>query len=267
MNVFSLPAKIREQVEPLVADEPAVSIARMRGSVGGTSGEGYIVALADRMYIYSRSLGEYEYTLREFCYKGDIQLLEVREERFSLILELISGTGEKLDMKFAKYQDENIVPIVRQWQSGTGAGGEPRAAAAPARVPEPGQVAPGMDSYVCGVTVLIFIAAVDGEIDPAEEEYILRFSGGDNAVFQAAHSYYENHEYEELLGAIGNLDDQQKFCILANAIDLAMADGVLHKNEQDLVSGFAAATGITEDDMNRIRDTLLVKNQVSVLTG
>lgn len=267
MNVFSLPAKIREQVEPIVASEPAVSIARMRGSVGGSSGEGYVVALADRMYLYSRSLGEYEYTLREFYYRGDIQLLEIREERFSLMLELTSGTGEKLDMKFAKYQDENIVPIVQQWQAATGSA--PTAAPSPAPEAAPQEMAAGgaIDPYVGAVALLIFIGTVDSEIDPAEEEYILRFSGGDNAVFQAAHSYYENHEYEDLLAVIGGLDEQQAMCVLANAMDLAMVDGVLHKNEQDMISRFAKKMAIAENDVNRIRDTLLVKNQTSVLAG
>ena len=263
MNVFSLPAKIREQVEPILESSTVVAIARMRGSLGGSSGEGYIVALDDRMYVYSRSLGDYEYTQHEFYYMGDIQLLEMREERFSLMLELTSSKGEKLDMKFAKYQDENIVPIVQQWRSATGTAGQ---GPAPAAAPAAGEV-PGMDPYVAGIAVLIFVAAVDNEIDPAEEEYILRFSGGENAVFQAAHSYYENHEYEELLAAIGVLDEQQKMCILANAMDLAMADGVLHKNEQELVTAFAEKVGISEDNVNRIRDTLLVKNQISVLAG
>ena len=124
-----------------------------------------------------------------------------------------------------------------------------------------------LSPYVCGVAVLIFIAAVDEEIDPAEEEYIMRFSGGDNEVFQAAHRYYNEHEYEELMAAAGHLDHQQRLCVLANAMDLAMADGVLHKNEQEMVARFAEAAGLTEADITQIRDTLLVKNQVSVLAG
>ena len=267
MNVHSLPAKVRELVAPILESSPAVSIARMRGSLGGSSGEGYIVAVSDRIYLFSRTLGEYEYSIRELYYKGDIQLLAIQEEKFSLMLVATTGTGEELSMKFAKYQDENLLPIVEQWQQASGnvpaaAPSVQEAPAAPAAVSE-GALSP----YVAGVAVLIFVAAVDEDIDPAEEEYILRFAGGRSETFQAAYDYYSEHEYDELLAAMTEMDRQQKFCVLANAMDLAMADGVLHKSEQEVVAKFAQAADISENDITHIRDTLLVKNQVSVLIG
>ena len=75
----------------------------------------------------------------------------------------------------------------------------------------------------------------------------------------------ENRTFEDLLSELTYIDQPQKLCILANIMEICMKDGVLRTSEQNLIAQFATAMDLTDEVVQTIRDTLLIKNQTSVL--
>lgn len=63
----------------------------------------------------------------------------------------------------------------------------------------------------------------------------------------------------------GALDEMQSLCMLANLLAVAMVDGKLEIEEQDLIDRFRVALEIPEVDHERIYSVLLCKNDLSVL--
>jgi uncharacterized tellurite resistance protein B-like protein len=112
---------------------------------------------------------------------------------------------------------------------------------------------------------MMHVAASDNELAKEENEYIHKACFNDNKILGAACEYYKKYSYDELLEIFPELDRQQALCIMANLIDLAMADGVLHSEQQKMVWKFAKAAGLSNSDYEEFREFLLVKNQVTVL--
>ena len=264
MNLDSLPAKVRTGLEPLLKGRKPVSIARMSGAVDAESGEGYVVALKDCLYVFSRTLGSYEYSMRKLSYAEDIELLVIRKENYGIVMEVTTATGTMI-MKFAAYQENLLQPVLKQWGAAKGLESGASATAIVRLIEK--EDARELSPYVTAAAWLIFVASIDGDINDAEDGYIRRFCGNDERILKKAFAYYESHEKEDVLNLVAVMDRQQKLCILANAMDLAMSDGVLHRIEQDLNSRYARAANLSDNDVARVRDILLVKNQLSALYG
>ena len=111
------------------------------------------------------------------------------------------------------------------------------------------------------------MATVDGDISAEEDKYIKRFCGDDNTILNPAYEYYKDHDITDLLVILTDMDHQQKMCAFANIMDISMVDGILHKVEQEMMLKYAHAVGLSDDDIGRVREILLIKNQISVLCG
>ena len=61
------------------------------------------------------------------------------------------------------------------------------------------------------------------------------------------------------------LRPEQRLCIVLNMIDSAMADGEAEQGEQQLVTQFAEAFGLTEAELTPHFRTLVAKNDRAVL--
>ncbi|MCK5851003.1 MAG: TerB family tellurite resistance protein [Kiritimatiellae bacterium] len=263
MNINSLPTKVKKQIKPILKDETPVSVVRMSGSVDGNTGEGYVIALIDRICLSIRSLGCYDYVMREMFYEKDIELIVLRKEKYNLLMELTVG-GKLLVLKFSSYQEDLLYPIIEQWSKDKGL--EPGASATQIvrlMETEKGVLSP----YAAATALLIFMATADGDISAEEDEYIKRFCGDDKAVLGPAYDYYKGHEFDDLLVILAKMDHQQKMCVFANTMDVSMIDGVLHKVEQEMMLKCARTVGLSDEDIGRVREILLVKNQISVLCG
>jgi len=263
MNIHSLPTKVRKQIKPILKDEKAVSIVRMSGSVDGNTGEGYVIALMDRICLFTRNLGCYDYMMYEMSYEKDIELIVLRKEKYNLLMEL-TVEGRLLVLKFSSYQEDLLRPIIEQWSKGKGLeSGASATQIVRLMETEKGVLSP----YVAATALLIFMATADGDISAEEEKYIKRFCGDDKAILGPAYDYYNGHEFADLLKILTKMDHQQKMCVLANAMDVSMVDGVLHKIEQEMMLKCARTVGLSDEDIGRVREILLVKNQISVLCG
>ena len=111
----------------------------------------------------------------------------------------------------------------------------------------------------------MYIASSDGSISREEDRYILEVFCGNNDILQPALKYYKTHSADQLFESAGSLSDEQKLCILANLIEIAMRDDSYHSVEQVLIRKFMEKARISKDNMKAIANVLLVKNNLSVL--
>ena len=60
------------------------------------------------------------------------------------------------------------------------------------------------------------------------------------------------------------LDERQREVVMANLIDLAMADGSMAGNEKEMLMQYLQAFGISEDKVKPIIETIAVKNNLGI---
>lgn len=118
-------------------------------------------------------------------------------------------------------------------------------------------------AYVLAAMTLI---AADGSIDEEEILYLRRLAKGDaDSVKNAQKVWQANPNLKDLLPLIAAaLDDKQREVVIANLIDLAMADGLLAGAEKELLTLYLQAFNIGEEQVKPIIDVIATKNNSSV---
>jgi len=114
------------------------------------------------------------------------------------------------------------------------------------------------------VAALAFMSASDGDLGPEEQSYIRDICADDPELVKRGVDYYVQHTFEELVDNLPVMDGQQKLCMLANCIEIAMTDGVLEDVEMYMSRHLAAGLGLSEEDHELVTRVLLAKNQLSV---
>jgi len=116
-------------------------------------------------------------------------------------------------------------------------------------------------------TSMIYMMASDGEIDDEEMNYLAvkLYAIGDAEELMSLSQKYSKKQDLEAFQKEANekLTEDQKFTILANLIDILLADGDADEDEQNLFFSFASAFGISEDDVQPYIDIISVKNDLA----
>lgn len=275
MNFSFLPTKIKDEIKKIIADKIPVSLARSSTSIDGETGESYVIAYEDKLLVFSRKLGESSYTHVAGDLGKDVGSVKIRKEGVNTFLDT-DLLGKKYSLKFSSFEEKSLTPIVEQWQKASG--GAPAAETTPKyadaanktetmppSAPDQELVAGELNNYTGLAAALMFVAAVDDEVSPEEDKYIIRCFNNNQKLLKTALEYYKTHSFEELLVALSAMSQDQKLCFLANFMDLGMADGVLHRSEMKIIRQFCDYMDITEDEYATIKQVLLIKNQLSVL--
>jgi uncharacterized tellurite resistance protein B-like protein len=258
MNFSFLPSKIKKELEAVIADKVPVSIARSNASVEGKPGEGYVVAYDDKIFVFSRELGDSNYTQLS-AELGNVAKVGVNKDGINTFLDIDLG-GKQYSMKFSSFEEKNLKLIVDNWISKSGsqsttASPEPEIVAIPTSGGETD----------CNPTVglassMMYIASVDDDISKEEDYYIIAMMGNNKQILQDALTYYKSHTFQQLIADLNDLDNEQKLCFLANMMEVGMKDGVLHTSEMNLMRVFSNAMNITDDQYDTIKQVLLIKN-------
>lgn len=115
-------------------------------------------------------------------------------------------------------------------------------------------------------TSMIYMMASDGEIDDEEINYLavkLYAIGDAEELMSLSQKYSKKQDLESFQKeANEKLTEDQKFTILANLIDILLADGDADEDEQNLFFSFVQAFEISEDDIQPYIDILSVKNDL-----
>ena len=116
-------------------------------------------------------------------------------------------------------------------------------------------------------TSMIYMMASDGEITDEEINYLavkLYAIGDANELMKLSQKYSKKQDLEAFQKeANEKLTDDQKFTVLANLIDLLLADGDADEDEQNLFFSFVEAFGISEEDIQPYIDILSIKNDLA----
>lgn len=118
-------------------------------------------------------------------------------------------------------------------------------------------------AFVLSAMTLI---AADGQIDEEEIFALRRLVKGDTDSIKNAQKVWQaNPNLKDLLPLIAAaLDEKQKEVVLANLIDLAMADGILAGAEKELLTLYLQAFDINEEKVKPIIDVVALKNNTGI---
>jgi uncharacterized tellurite resistance protein B-like protein len=281
MNFSFLPDKVKSSLKEALAGRIPAVIMRASGDILGEPGEGYVIADGKELLLFSRKLGEAGF--REIrATLQDIANFKIEQEGGQSVLVLSIGE-ETFRIKGSNFEIKELDPIMRRWANPdevpaeaakpTGSVSKPTQGAVPTRGGV-AAVAKAADTsalssvtpYIGMAAAMMFIAMADGKVASEEDRYIRHAYRDDLVTLKAALAYFKTHTYAELIKALQPmLDQEQKLCVLANLMDIGMSDGTFRSSEQQMIRDFATAVGLTEDEIETIRQVLILKNKISVL--
>jgi uncharacterized tellurite resistance protein B-like protein len=115
---------------------------------------------------------------------------------------------------------------------------------------------------------MIYIMASDGELADEEMHYLastLQSFGDAEELVRSASKYAKNKDLDTFQKEANKiLSHDQKMTILANLIDLLLADGRAEEEEQELFFSFVHAFGLSEDDIQPFIDVISIKNDFAI---
>ncbi len=268
MNFAFLPEKIKKQITEMAITKSPISIARSSASIEGKSGEGYLVAFCDEILIFSRELGEPNYK-NISANLVDIGKLDIKKEGINTFLNLALG-DKSYSMKFSSFEEDNLKSILEAWST---ISSPQRSVAENSNKKSPNgydtdavTLEEPFSSLIGLAAALMYVASVDGDISKEEDYYIIAIMQNNRIILGAGLAYYKSHSFDDLLLELQGISEDEKLCFLANMMELGMKDGILHRSEMNLVKNFANSMDLDETQYDTIKQVLLIKNKISVLS-
>ncbi len=269
MNFSFLPEKIKKELGEFAADK-LPRVIRLSGTVEGEPGEGYIVSHGGSMLVFSRKLGGDAYARLGGKFGGEVCSVGVRKESLNSFLDFEIG-GRKYSVKVSSFDDSEVAGLCESFKKlAGGADVQPQAAdtAEPQHQQDQfGQSVPELDiaPIVALGAAMMYISAVDKAIFPEEDTYIARVFKSNKRELKEALRIFKSTPYDKFLQGIRRLlSSLQKECVLANMLEIAMQDGSYQTEEQELVEKFVTELQVSRTAYEKLLNTLLVKNNLSV---
>ena len=104
----------------------------------------------------------------------------------------------------------------------------------------------------------------DGEIDDDEVAILQRMDRGNSTAddWNHAHKIWKKKSYVDCIALVaGVLDVEQQKVVLANLIDIAMADGSFDSDEEKLLEAYIEAFSVDMSFIESVVNVVAVKNQ------
>ena len=239
MKFSFLPEEIKNQIDKSLIENEPLALARSNMAIDGHIGESFIVAYEEIFYFFTKAMGSPEFTKIEGTYP-DISEMSVTSDKKNSIITVKIGK-KKHTLKFAPLVQKSLEKVLEKW------------------------LACSLTPFIALLTALMYLAAEDNNVSAEEHKYILNLANDDESVLNIAHDFYQKMHIETLFGVLTKYDEDQQFCIMANLLELAMCDGVLHSQELKLLKQFAKHMDIGNDEYETVKQILLMKNQVGIL--
>ena len=233
-----LPEEIKVDIDESLGEDP-LALARSNMAIDGHMGESFIIGYEDVFYFFSKAMGSQVYTKTEGKY-SDISSLSVSKDDKHSIIQVELGK-KKYTMKFSHLEEPNLVKMQGQWLSFS------------------------LSAYTALLAALMYLASEDDELAGEENDYILKIADGNDDLLEKAHSFYLSQPIDTLYKILGKLTEDQQYCIMANLLELAMCDGVLHADEIKLIKSFAKSMDVDDDQYETVKQVMVMKNQLGIL--
>ncbi|MBU6381185.1 MAG: TerB family tellurite resistance protein [Betaproteobacteria bacterium] len=112
---------------------------------------------------------------------------------------------------------------------------------------------------------LLHMMAADGQIEEEEIGQLQSVVGGNRELLETAVKYWRAVNFEQYLQAApAVLNEDQRLCLLVNACDSLLSDGVAAPQEQTMFGRLLNAMSVTEDQFRPYFQAIAVKNNRSV---
>lgn len=120
--------------------------------------------------------------------------------------------------------------------------------------------------YLALACSLLYMMAVDGELEEQESSQLQAVLGGDQAVLSYALRYVQSVPVEQFFTTASELlSVKDKWCILTNVCDALLADGHADRTELALFARMSSAFGVRESQFEPYFKILALKNDKSIL--
>lgn len=114
------------------------------------------------------------------------------------------------------------------------------------------------------VAGMIYVSAADGHLDDAEAGDILKVVP-DRQLLEQALNYVRRTPYQQYLDAAARMmSPAQKMCLILNAADMAMGDGHLAPQEQQMLVQMAQYFQIPDTHLHPYVQAFMIKNNLTV---
>ena len=276
MNFLFLPDKVKKQLGNVFSKALPLAILRLNRCSDGSNGEGFIIAGAEKVFIFSRKVGESAYSMMETSF-DKINNLKISKGNLDSFIEF-NAEGKNFSLSFAPFEERYVKPLIEKWQYLASKAEQAHGASTPppttkntvTKAPEvkidkaPNNISALSPSAIFSAA-LMFIAASDNKMADSENYFINKKLSSDKLSLEKGTHFYDNHSFAELLSLLPALSHQQKLCILANMIELSMVEDVFGSTQQEMLLSFAKASDIKESEYTSLKDVFIIKNQISVL--
>lgn len=231
---------------------PPAEVARALYPLDGGMGEAYVAATPDRLVVYSKKLSG---PWRNFIFPfTEVESLALLADGSFCQFE-VTSTRRRALLKFSGWDRPALDRIATEWAVATGRS---------VRVGRDAEHAVPLTPLTLFCAVLQAAMQLDGERCAAEELFLSQAITEAQAV-QDGLSYWEQHGTDETTaGARERLNADQKWCVLANAVAMIMADGKLTSEEQEFTENLRAEWRIAQADYDQILQVLYCKNNLAV---
>lgn len=238
MKFSFLPEEIKVEIDESLGEDP-ITLSRSNMAIDGHMGESFIIAYDEIIYFFTKAMGSPVYTKIEGKY-SDISSMSVSNDNKNSIFEVQIGK-KKYKIKLSPLEEPNLRKVLEKWSILS------------------------FDPFSALIAALMYLASEDDDLAAEENDYILKIADGNETILEKAHSFYLEHQIDTLFSVLKNLDEDQQYCIMANLLELAMCDGVLHADELKLIKEFANSMNIDKDQYETLKQVMVMKNQLGVL--
>ena len=246
-----------------------VFAVRALTDVYGNIGETYVLGDSESLLFYSGKLGE-AYKFFEFPFRS-IQQLEVEDERpFTYLILLVND--QKIRLKFAVFDSNILNNIVEHWQNiNSMKTGGPSASSEKATDfadrPTSSQRTtdlPTLKPFVGFCAALQAVAHIDAKPTDKERKS-LSLIIDDEHLLKKGFDYWQQVGTEQLGLVLRDiLSPEQKLCLMANLLEVAMVDGILQDDEKIFVETLRKSLDVDVTKFNAVFDVLLIKNNLTI---
>lgn len=245
--MLRLPAKLDSQFRELCGVEPT-TVARALSDLDGKAGATWVATDTTRLVFFCRSSSSGNFNMKPYRY-ADASAFDVQDDGKFAFMH-ITFPDRKIDLKFSSMEQMTIDKLESYWTPVT----EDNDVKAPAQL----------------TPMLIFLASLQALIqadrDLASQELgWIQENMIDTNALRRAGAWLRENDLNQLVAHINeDLNQEQKACLHANLISLAMADGAYRAKEAEVINQIREAIGLPPEKHDRVFDLLRARSDIKV---
>lgn len=225
-------------------------------------GETYVLSDGNTAFFSSRRLGgEFEHNIYRWA---EVDALDLDVDRpFAYLVVKIGDLESRL--KFGNNDVDELKTLISNWRLAR-AGEDLHVDDSSEPLPPEEAEKYEMTPFLAGCAALMAMMEVDGDLNPVEKAHILGFADSRQA-YDDGRLALRKVGVDVLFKRLGTmLNDKQAVCLLANLMEVGMADGKLMGVERILLERIRETVKIDEDTFETIYSALMIKNNLSVFS-